>query len=130
MPRKKKPARWSMLQIAGAVAVVLGITGGFVGLENHWVNYPYHGESSKSLKSAIDKDLAQLSKTLEIIQHDAALNAAYTDLYYWRRTETDLKAVKMKLGKSPSREFDDKLNEAIDCRKQAEDRVQKLKEAK
>ena len=119
-----------MVSIAGAVAVVLGIAGGFIGLENHWVNYPYHGQSVKSIKTEVDLDLAQLSKTVEQIQRNAAVKSAQDEVFFWMKQESQFMEVKARLGRSPSREFDAKYSEAIVNRKQAEERLKKLQESK
>jgi hypothetical protein len=126
---KKKP-RFSMLTIAGTVAVVLGITGGLIGLENHWVNYPYHGQAVKSLKAEVDLDLAQLSKAVENIQRNSAIKSAQDEVFFYMRQESQMVEVKARLGKSPSKEFDAKYNEIVLNRKMAEDRLRKLQEAK
>ena len=119
-----------MIQIVGAVAAVLGLTGGFITLENHWVNYPYHGQAVKVLKTEIDSDLAQLSKAVEQIQRNSAVKGAQDEVFFYMRQESQMLEVKARLGKSPSKEFDAKYQEIILNRKMAEDRLRKLQEAK
>jgi len=129
MPKKKK-AGFSMIQIAGAVGMALALAGGFVTLENHWVNYPYHGQAVKVLKTEIDLDLAQLSKAVEQIQRNASVKAAQDEVFFYMKQESQFIEVKARLGKSPSREFDAKYQDAINGRKQAEERLKKLQEPK
>jgi hypothetical protein len=129
VPKKKKP-RFSMIQIVGTVAAVLGLAGGFITLENHWVNYPYHGQAAKSLKAEVDLDLAQISKEIQQIQRNSAMKAAQDEVFFWMKQESQFMEVKARLGKSPSKEFDTKYQEATFNRKQAEDRLKKLQESK
>ena len=119
-----------MLQIVGCVAAVLGLTGGFITLENHWVNYPYHGQATKVMKAEVDLDLVQLSKAVEQIQRNASVKSAQDEVFFYMKQESQFMEVKARLGKSPSKEFDAKYTEAIVNRKQAEDRLKKLQEAK
>jgi hypothetical protein len=130
MPKKKPKPRFTMLQIVGTVAAVLGLAGGFITLENHWVSYPYHGQSTKSLKAEVDLDLAQLSKAVEQIQRNASVKSAQDEVFFWMKQESQFMEVKARLGKSPSKEFDVKYQEATFNRKMAEDRLKKLQESK
>jgi hypothetical protein len=129
MPKKKKP-RFSMLQIVGTVAAVLGLAGGFITLENHWVNYPYHGQAAKTMKAEVDLDLAQLSKAVEQIQRNSAVKSAQDEVFFYMKQESQFMEVKARLGRSPSKEFDAKSQEATSNRKLAEDRLRKLQESK
>ena len=112
MPKKKPKPRFTMLQIVGTVAAVLGLAGGFITLENHWVNYPYHGQAAKTMKAEVDLDLAQLSKAVEQIQRNASVKSAQDEVFFWMKQESQFMEVKARLGKSPSKEFDTKSQEA------------------
>ena len=119
-----------MIQIAGAVGMTLALAGGFITLENHWVNYPYHGQAAKTMKAEVDLDLAQLSKAVEQIQRNASVKSAQDEVFFYMKQESQFMEVKARLGKSPSREFDTKSQEATFNRKQAEERLKKLQESK
>lgn len=119
-----------MIQIVGCVAAVLGLTGGFITLENHWVNYPYHGQATKTMKAEVYLDLAQLSKAVEQIQRNASVKSAQDEVFFYMKQESQFMEVKARLGKSPSKEFDAKAAEATVNRKLAEERLKKLQEAK
>ena len=119
-----------MLQIVGTVAAVLGLAGGFITLENHWVNYPYHGQAAKTMKAEVDLDLAQLSKAVEQIQRNSAVKSAQDEVFFYMKQESQFMEVKARLGRSPSKEFDAKSQEATSNRKLAEDRLRKLQESK
>ena len=127
---KKKKERFNMIQIIGAVGITLGLAGGFIALENHWVNYLYHSESTKSIKQSHDSDLVQLSKEIQQIQKNSAEKSAYDAVLFWNRLEADMLGVKARLGKSPSPDFDAKLKEATDQKKAAESRLKQLQEVK
>lgn len=133
MPAKKKPiakSRFSMIQIVGGVAMAVGVVGGFIALENHWVNYPFHHESAKTLKMSMDADLAQLSNTLQQIQRNSAIKAAQDEYFFWMKQEMQYKEVKARLGRSPSREFDERMVESKQNREKAESNLKRLQESK
>ena len=118
------------MSILAGVALVLGIVGGGIGLENHFVNRDLNTQGERLLKVEVDKDLAQLANTIQSIQREAVMKGARDELFYWQRSETELEMVRARLGKSPSREFENKLLETIDKRKAAEQRVRSLEEGR
>lgn len=118
-----------MFQIVGCVTAVLGMTGGFIALENHWVNYPFHKSSIEVVEKKLDYDLAQVANTIERIQQNSMIKNAQDEMFFWMKIEMQMKEVKARYGgKSPSKEFDVKLNEAVDNRVKAEGKLNQLQE--
>ena len=115
--------------IAGILTSVALVTG-FASLGNYLVTHPYLSATVTSVQAKHDLDLAQVANTLERLQQNAAIKSAQDELFYWQRTENELKSVKFRLGKSPSREFEEKLNEAVQNTKEAQQRLRKLQEVK
>ena len=140
--KPKKPniieiARANMGKVIASILTMFALVGGFYKLQDHVVTRPIHDLSLKVLKQNVDSDLAQLANTIEKIQEtqvriqkDSAIKSAEDQLFFWQRSEMELKSVKMKLGRSPSPEFEEKLQESIQQRKEAKDRLDKLRELK
>jgi hypothetical protein len=63
-------------------------------------------------------------------RYNASVKAAQDEVFFWMKQESQFMEVKARLGKSPSREFDVKYQESAFNRKQAEERLKKLQEAK
>lgn len=133
--RKKKNkfiegVRANMGKIVAGILTTFALVSGLFTLERHWVNYPYHEKSLETLDNDIEIKLAQVANTVEKIQRNAMIKSAQDEVFFWIKTEMQMMEVKARLGKSPSKEFDMKYNEATQQRKCAEDKLKQLQEQK
>lgn len=131
MKKKKtsaiEKAKRPMILASSVLAVILGIGTGWIALENHWVNYPYHDQHSKAIQDTIEYKITQVTEAVKQIQKNAALKSAQDELFFWMKTEMELTSVKAKLGKSPSKDFEEKLIKARENRIKAEENFERLR---
>jgi hypothetical protein len=109
----KKGTLKASAKTISVVSIVLGIIGGFLLLEDHWVSRSYH-----------DLCFAQMEQAIAGIQSQIERQGAYDEVFFWQKTviiRTD------EYSKRPTSNNRKRLQEAQENLKSAQERLEKLK---
>jgi hypothetical protein len=107
---KKAKSASKVITVAG---VIVGLIGGFIVLEDHWVSRSYH-----------DLCFAQMEQAVAGIQKQIERQGAYDEVFFWQKTvviNTDDYA------RNPTPFNRKRLQEAQENLKEAQKRLEKLK---
>ena len=144
------PSAWEKLiqsswtKVLSVILTLGAVAGVFWAADQHWVNFPFHTQSSeltlskstdyaKQLDADNNKKLTELAVSIEKIQINAEIKSAQDQVIFLLRQEMSMKEAmaKMSVANKPiSMDFKAKLAEVVSEREAAQVELKKLMQAK